>query len=45
MQYIEQSNDVIGSSGELTLERLPDFHYSVDFIVLSFGTMGFIVEL
>ena len=27
------------------VERLPAFHYSVDFIFLSFGTMGFIVEL
>ena len=28
-----------------TVERLPAFHYSVDFIFLSFGIMGFIVEL
>ena len=27
------------------VERLPAFHYSVDFIFLSFGIMGFIVEL
>ena len=27
------------------LEGLPAFHYSVDFIFLSFGIMGFIVEL
>ena len=27
------------------VERLPALHYSVDFIFLSFGTMGFIVEL
>ena len=27
------------------LERLPALHYSVDFIFLSFGIMGFIVEL
>ena len=27
------------------IERLPALHYSVDFIFLSFGTMGFIVEL
>ena len=27
------------------LERLPVLHYSVDFIFLSFGIMGFIVEL
>ena len=27
------------------VERLPALHYSVDFIVLSFGIMGFIVEL
>ena len=26
-------------------ERLPALHYSVDFILLSFGTMGFIVDL
>ena len=26
-------------------ERLPALHYSVDFIILSFGIMGFIVEL
>ena len=27
------------------VERLPVLHYSVDFILLSFGIMGFIVEL
>ena len=27
------------------VERLPAFHYSVVFIFLSFGIMGFIVEL
>ena len=27
------------------LERLPALHYSVDFIFLSFGIMGFIAEL
>ena len=27
------------------VERLPVLHYSVDFIVLSFGIMGFVVEL
>ena len=27
------------------VEHLPAFHYSVDFIFLSFGNMGFIVEL
>ena len=27
------------------IERLPALHYSVDFIFLSFGFMGFIVEL
>ena len=27
------------------VERLPILHYSVDFIFLSFGIMGFIVEL
>ena len=27
------------------VERLPAFHYGVDFIFLSFGIMGFIVEL
>ena len=27
------------------VERLPVLHYGVDFIFLSFGTMGFIVEL
>ena len=27
------------------VERLPVLHYSVDFIFLSFGIMGFIVEL
>ena len=27
------------------VERLPALHYSVDFIFLSFGIMGFIVEL
>ena len=29
----------------VAVERLPDLHYSVDFIFLSFGIMGFIVEL
>ena len=27
------------------IERLPGLHYSVDFIFLSFGITGFIVEL
>ena len=27
------------------VERLPALHYNVDFISLSFGIMGFIVEL
>ena len=27
------------------VERLPGLHYSVNFIFLSFGIMGFIVEL
>ena len=27
------------------VERLPALHYSVDFILLSFGIMGFIMEL
>ena len=27
------------------VERLPALHYSVDFIFLSFGIMGFIMEL
>ena len=27
------------------VERLPVLHYSVDFIFLSFGIMGFVVEL
>ena len=27
------------------VERLPVLHYNVDFIFLSFGIMGFIVEL
>ena len=27
------------------VERLPALHYNVDFIFLSFGRMGFIVEL
>ena len=27
------------------VERLPALHYSVDFIFLTFGIMGFIVEL
>ena len=27
------------------VERLPALHYSVDFIFLSFGMMGFIVDL
>ena len=27
------------------VERLPTFHFTVDFIFLSFGVMGFIVEL
>ena len=30
---------------EVAVERLPALHYSVDFIFLSFGIMGFIVEL
>ena len=30
---------------EAAVERLPALHYSVDFIFLSFGNMGFIVEL
>ena len=29
----------------VAVERLPVLHYSVDFIFLSFGIMGFIVEL
>ena len=29
----------------LVVERLPALHYSVDFVFLSFGIMGFIVEL
>ena len=29
----------------VAVERLPALHYSVDFIFLSFGIMGFIVEL
>ena len=29
----------------VVVERLPVLHYSVDFIFLSFGIMGFIVEL
>ena len=28
----------------VAVERLPALHYSVDFIFLSFGIMGFIVE-
>ena len=27
------------------VERLPALHYSVDFIFLCFGSLGFIVEL
>ena len=30
---------------EAVVERLPALHYSVDFISLSFGIMGFIVGL
>ena len=30
---------------EAAVERLPTLHYSVDIIFLSFGIMGFIVEL
>ena len=33
------------ASTGLTVEGLPALHYSVDFIFLSFGIMGFIVEL
>ena len=29
----------------VAVKRLPALHYSVDFIFLSFGIMGFIVEL
>ena len=29
----------------VAVEHLPALHYSVDFIFLSFGIMGFIVEL
>ena len=29
----------------VAVERLPALHYSVDFILFSFGIMGFIVEL
>ena len=29
----------------VAVERLPALHYSVDFIFLSFGIIGFIVEL
>ena len=29
----------------VAVERLPALHYSVDFMFLSFGIMGFIVEL
>ena len=32
-------------SSAAAVERLPALHYSVDFIFLSFGIMGFIWEL
>ena len=38
------SNTSSESSSEL-VERLPALHYSVDFIFLSFGIVGLIVEL
>ena len=34
-----------GIQYSVAVERLPALHYSVDFIFLSFGIMGFIVEL
>ena len=41
--------DPFTTTGDLdcvaAVERLPALHYSVDFIFLSFGIMGFIVEL
>ena len=36
---------IIRFSYNYYVERLPALHYSVDFIFLSFGVMGFIVEL
>ena len=36
---------VTGAACVAAVERLPALHYSVDFIFLSFGIMGFIVEL
>ena len=40
-------NFTTASDGNLVavVERLPALHYSVDIIFLSFGIMGFIVEL
>ena len=36
----------VGDWGDVAaIERLPVLHYSVDFIFLSFGIMGFIVQL
>ena len=39
LQTVKRLNTVAG------VEHLPALHYSVDFIFLSFGIMGFIVEL
>ena len=38
-------NFITASDWDCVVERLPALHYSVDFIFLSFGIMGFIVEL
>ena len=38
-------NLITAGDKDCVVERLPALHYSVDFIFLSFGIMGFIVEL
>ena len=40
-----KGTDHPSSGNQVAVERLPVLHYSVDFIFLSFGIMGFVVEL
>ena len=39
------SLQLVAGTVVVAVERLPALHYSVDFIFLSFGIIGFIVEL
>ena len=42
--HMKFCHDIIGKTGVIAL-WFSNFHHSVDFIFLSFGIMGFIVEL